>query len=176
MPPCHGGDRRFESGQARQVDIHSYLLYYSLMPSDKDPSHLRPSLPNTETTRRLARLIELMRGVEVEPSNRLLYIEPSAQTSEEPLIDETTQKMTAALRMATVSERWRGIHRCACGVHSDNCDYALPSGHETNSLAIHYLALHREEIPTEHLEIVDGFDYGLGEPTFDELRIVDSTK
>ena len=27
-PPCHGGDRRFESGRARQVDILSFVCYY----------------------------------------------------------------------------------------------------------------------------------------------------
>ena len=26
MPPCHGGDRRFESGRARQIEMKSLLL------------------------------------------------------------------------------------------------------------------------------------------------------
>jgi ribosomal-protein-serine acetyltransferase len=38
MPPCHGGDRRFESGRARQVDIVPLLWYYFFMSQHSEQS------------------------------------------------------------------------------------------------------------------------------------------
>jgi hypothetical protein len=147
-----------------------------LMTREKKPKHLRLTPLPQEARERLAKLTALIGEQTENNPQRLLYLEPSASTSEEPLIDELTEKMTSAFRQATEGERWRGYHTCACGVNSDNCDYILPSGHETNSLAIHYLALHREEVPLEQLEIVASFDYGLEEPAFAELNIPEPTK
>lgn len=101
----------------------------------------------------------------------LLYIEPVLPVSDEPIVDEVTRKITSAFRLGeSDGNRWRGFHTCPCGAHSDNTDYILPSGHQTNSLAIHYVALHRGEIPSEQLELIGGFDCEPTEPSEGELQ------
>ena len=100
----------------------------------------------------------------------ILYIEPLARTSAEPVIDELTRKMAAAFRVGVPGPGYRGVHVCACGVMSSNCDYTLPSGEETNSLCVHYLAFHRDEIPTPKLEKVRQLSSGEVKPTEDELK------
>ncbi len=99
----------------------------------------------------------------------ILYIEPSARTSRQPLIDDLTCKMTAAFRKGTKGSAWRGVHSCACGVHSSNCHYLLLNGEPTNSLCIHYLAYHRDEVPAAELDKVRQLDCGKEEPTAQEL-------
>ncbi len=120
----------------------------------------------------------------------LLYIEPKSLATAEPLIDMYTRKMTAALRrpvdMGALSVHsagsehedvlfhpgmvMRGFHCCKCGkASSGNCDYVLADGSITNSLAIHYLAYHRQEVPARALEIIAGFKSGEEEPTEDDL-------
>lgn len=101
----------------------------------------------------------------------LLYIEPMLRASEQPVIDELTGKITSAFRLAKDLDRmWRGFHTCSCGACSDNTDYRLASGHQTNSLAIHYVALHRDEVPPEQLEVISGFELEAIEPSPDELK------
>ncbi len=99
----------------------------------------------------------------------VLFIEPSAQISSEPVVDHLTRKMTAAFRLAEDVARFRGFHVCKCGVFSDNAEWRLPSGEETNSLAVHYLAYHRAEVPEEQLAKVEALTYGEAEPTEEEL-------
>ncbi len=124
------------------------------MTNERDPRQARPGF-------------EADRG----PRPRLLYIETDAARDENPVIDDITQKMVAAFRQAEgTGIHYRGFHMCSCGAHSTNTDYVLPSGHVTNSLAIHYLALHREEVPAEQIEIVEAFDYGIAEPNAEELN------
>lgn len=120
--------------------------------------------------------------------NSLLYIEPSARVSRHPLIDRYTRKMTAAFKQAREGPRYRslsitgtqdlqkpetvtpqkdierGWHTCACGAPSSNCDYFLPNGMQTNSLAVHYLAWHRDDVPQVELDKVNGLPYGEAEP------------
>ncbi len=109
-------------------------------------------------------------GGNKQPNSSLLYIETSPIISEEPLIDEVTQKMTAAFRLSEdTGMHYRGIHMCACGACSSNTDYILPNCHQTNSLAVHYLALHRSDAPEDQIEIVEGFDYGIAEPSIEEI-------
>jgi hypothetical protein len=104
-----------------------------------------------------------------EPSS-LLYIAPQGSISQSALIDELTCKMTAAFRQAKdTGIRYRGFHICVCGAQSSNTDYILPGGHMTNSLCIHYLAWHRDEVPDRDLEIVAGFDCGEEIPTHEEM-------
>lgn len=99
----------------------------------------------------------------------LLMIEPSSQTSQYPVIDQLTKKMVAAWRSRKISDfSFRGFHRCNCGVISDNKEHHT-DGRVTNSLAIHYLAYHREEVPKEELEKVAALVYGEQSPTEKEL-------
>jgi len=101
----------------------------------------------------------------------LLYIEPISWRSTEPVIDTFTLKMLCALHEAKSSGRTgvlgirdgifrsgvvtRGRHVCRCGELSSNVDYQLANGETTNSLAVHYLIWHREEVTLEQLERVD---------------------
>ena len=100
----------------------------------------------------------------------VLYLRPGPNTSAEPVIDDLTRKMTAAFRAAeSTGVRWRGFHVCRCGVNSDNTDYILPGGQQTNSLCIHYLAFHRDEVPPEELAEVAALEAGDAEPSAEEL-------
>jgi hypothetical protein len=54
-------------------------------------------------------------------NNGILYIEPSAKTSVQPVIDDITRKMTAAYRKSIEGTAYRGFHVCSCGVCRDNC-------------------------------------------------------
>ena len=100
----------------------------------------------------------------------VLYIEPGRYTSAEPVIDDLTRKMTAAYRAAESSGAcWRGFHVCRCGVNSSNTDYVLPGGQQTNSLCVHYLAFHRNEVPETELAKVAALEAGEAEPSAEEL-------
>jgi len=100
----------------------------------------------------------------------VLYVQPGPYTSAEPVLDELTRKMAAAYRAAESNGAcWRGFHVCACGVNSDNTDYILPGGQQTNSLCVHYLAFHRNEVPAEELAKVAALESGETEPTAEEL-------
>lgn len=99
----------------------------------------------------------------------VLFIEPSKNKSG-PILDELTMKMLSALEYAdqhrehgsvlpggqyTPGLSTMGVHTCICGATSDSCDYYLKDIHRaTNSLAAHYLAYHREEIPESELKII----------------------
>lgn len=98
----------------------------------------------------------------------LLYILPTTMSGP-PLIDDLTRKMAAALRQATIGTRWRGWHTCICGARSGSCDYVLPNGQQTNSLAVHYLAVHRADVPEADLVSVQAFTFGEVAPTDDEI-------
>lgn len=121
----------------------------------------------------------------------LLYIEPVKPRSEKPLIDIYTMKMTEALRRPTdigalcgfsqgsqyedvlfrSGLMTKGFHTCDCQHGwSSNQDYQLIDGSITNSLAIHYLAYHREEIPQAALDIIMRFPYKGEEPDLEELQ------
>ena len=100
----------------------------------------------------------------------LLYVTPVRRAAEEPLVDDLTRKMTAALRRAQPEGlAYRGTHRCACGAVSRNRDLRLLSGEQTNSLCVHYLAYHRHEIDPDQLARVSMLDEGEEEPTVEEL-------
>jgi len=101
----------------------------------------------------------------------LLYIVPSAKVSDEPTIDALTRKMTAAFRAADddTAFGFAGVHTCACGAQSDCTDVVLPNGTVTNTLCVHYLACHRDEVPASELEKVAQLDSGEAEPSPDEI-------
>jgi len=105
----------------------------------------------------------------------VLYIEPQQPPSDMPVIDGLTRKMAAALRQAEMGTQWLGFHGCTgcdktgCDIPSSSCDYVLPNGLETNSLCIHYLAYHRDEVPTSEKLKVMKLGCGEADPTDEEL-------
>ena len=63
---------------------------------------------------------------------------------------------------------WLGFHDCSCGVKSKAHNFLLPGGEIVNSLCVHYLAFHREEVPDWQIEKVLSMRWGV-EPTDKEL-------
>jgi len=101
----------------------------------------------------------------------MLYIVPKNSPSEEPIIDELTMKMVAALRKATLpNRRSLSFHTCVCGAMSDSTDFILPNGLCTNSLCVHYLAYHRGEVEAGELWAVEGLSDGSEYPSSHELH------
>lgn len=108
--------------------------------------------------------------MKVEGEQCLLFIEPSGYTSSTPVLDDLTMKMVSALEKSKQTKNFgiiypngyyragaftKGIHQCLCGVSSECHDFYLEDiQRATNSLAAHYLAYHREEIPQSELQIV----------------------
>lgn len=82
----------------------------------------------------------------------LLMIESAGQATV-PLIDDTTRCMAALLRQTRGGLIFRGFHICECGAWSGNQELwlHLPDGSkvEINSLAVHYLACHRQACTDE---------------------------
>lgn len=105
--------------------------------------------------------------------NGLLMIEPQGHVSAEPLVDELTRKMAAALNAARPSDvAYRGFHMCACGATSGNRNLFVTLNDAevmTNSLAVHYLAYHRQSVPQAELDKVAALEYGEAEPTTAQL-------
>jgi hypothetical protein len=67
-----------------------------------------------------------------------------------------------------------GFHSCRCRATSSCCDHFLPDGTMTNSLCIHYVAHHRDSVPSKQLQVIEAFDWGEAEPTDDDLLGPDS--
>ncbi len=101
----------------------------------------------------------------------ILFVEPPAQTSTEPLIDDLARIMAGALRKAEITPAPEGAcHTCACGARGDNNHYILPGGMPTNSLAVHYLAWHRRELSPVQILRVGALKSAPVEPTDEELQ------
>lgn len=112
----------------------------------------------------------------------LLYIEPQNQKSENPLVDSLARKMTAAYQHQkstgvlrsdgsyTEGVSTMGFQRCACQATSDPVDYKLDCGYVTNSLCVHYLAWHRDEIPELEIAKVNSLPDEELEPTTNLLK------
>jgi len=97
----------------------------------------------------------------------LLMIEPLNKGSENPVIDDLTCKMTYAIRKSNKILGFSGEHRCVCGALNDGFHY-LYGKMLTNSLAVHYMAFHRDEVPQAEIEKVKAIN-GRRYPTPNEL-------
>ena len=123
--------------------------------------------------------------IDLSPDH-LLFIEPTLPPSAEPVVDEYTRRMTGAMRSASPQAAYRGIHRCRCGETSTNSDYIVRiaqrvpgspwHGLLTNSLAVHYLAFHRDEVPPGELAKVLTLSAAPAEPAFSLMRVREQAK
>ena len=91
--------------------------------------------------------------------NGFLMIEPK-DLADRLMLDSITRKATALLRGATAdADRvFMGHHECICGACSDCLDWFVTiqgRKRRTNSLAIHYVAWHRDEIPPDQLRDIE---------------------
>lgn len=101
----------------------------------------------------------------------MCYLKPQKPPSAEPLIDEYTRKATAAFRASKPDAAfYLGFHVCTCEkAQSAACDFILPDGTLTNSLLIHYLAMHREEVDWRTLSTIGALDIAGADPTQEEI-------
>ncbi len=82
----------------------------------------------------------------------LLFIEPKNKPTTK-VNDELTKILEEEFENATeIGPYCKGFHFCICGKHSTNHDYKLPCGLIVNSLCVHYIRDHREEVPESELE------------------------
>ncbi len=105
-----------------------------------------------------------------DPASRdaFLMIEPNEYN--EPIVDSLTRKAAAMFNHHIRPEPGRhsfGVHTCSCGANSDSKEWTLTfegKKYRTNSLAVHYVACHRREVPERELRLIESFPYG-EEPT-----------
>lgn len=93
--------------------------------------------------------------------NGFLMIEPKKKC-DRAIIDDVTRKVTIILRAAKEKGHYKGHHTCVCGAESGSarlivrvCGNKL----ETNSLIVHYVACHRDEIPSSQMKLVEEASY-----------------
>lgn len=97
----------------------------------------------------------------------LLFIEPTKPASTDPILDNLTYKLLWAVRnfekTGHITDQGdflniitMGIHHCTgcCdkSISSHSYDLLLKNGFMTNTLAVHYIAFHRDEISTQELD------------------------
>lgn len=83
----------------------------------------------------------------------LLMIEPTRERSGKVVDDGLTELAETVFAKAKSNNvRYRGWHTCVCGETSDNNDWILPSGKTTNSLMVHYIRDHRDEVPQSEID------------------------
>ena len=80
----------------------------------------------------------------------LLMMEPTKLRSEHPVEDRASALALLAWERARIGPAYRGVHTCICGVTSDNVAWTV-DGLRTNSLLVHYVRWHREEVGPEDL-------------------------
>jgi rubrerythrin len=81
-----------------------------------------------------------------------LFIEPRKGAAKEPVRDELSANLREAMEHASIPNYSSfGYHECICGAKSEATDRILHTGQITNSLAVHYLEYHREEVPSGEL-------------------------
>ncbi len=108
-----------------------------------------------------------------------LMIEPTELPTKEakgnPVIDTYTRKAAWLVHHAKITDYYMGVHQCRCGATSDSADRWW-NGRNTNSLAVHYLALHREEVPEEELRKLQREIKEELEPSFKDIWGYDPPK
>lgn len=109
----------------------------------------------------------ILANMHIEDDEHLLMIEPTGTPTSEPLVDDLTRRMAGALTCAEKIRPTRGWHACTgrgCQANSDNVTHMV-EGYATNSLAVHYLAHHRDEVPHGELAKVAALNGPDAEPT-----------
>jgi len=88
----------------------------------------------------------------IKEDTHLMFIEPK-DPIEEPINDEVTKQTINLMEKCEPSEySYRGFHLCSCGERSGTRDLFTPKGRKTNSLLVHYVKYHRNEIPPNEVK------------------------
>lgn len=122
----------------------------------------------------------------IDKSHILLFIEPLNRRASSPILDDLTYKILYLRRNHTekgivvpdgkfVPDIYTmGVHHCTgCReeqVHSHSYDILLSSGHSTNTLAAHYVAYHRDEIPQSEIEKIKSIDVNVSSTDVPNIR------
>ena len=88
---------------------------------------------------------------------RVLFINPQNPPSASPVMDDLTKLLTTAWSRNKKSKYvFKGTHHCSCHVGSTNTDHFIGPNNDilTNSLCLHYLQFHRDEISQAELDKV----------------------
>ena len=82
----------------------------------------------------------------------LLMIEPT-KSATIPVQDVWTRRARGLVFEGKLKQgkSWRGSHSCICGAASQSYEVITPQGRITNSLLVHYIECHRDEVPEEEL-------------------------
>lgn len=94
------------------------------------------------------------------PTIPILYLDPKGEKAAEPLIDSLTRRMAMALLGSVAGTHWRGYHQTKDGALSGSCDLIWEAPwtlqrFETNSLAVHYLAYYRSDVPPTTIALLE---------------------
>jgi hypothetical protein len=85
----------------------------------------------------------------------LLFIEPQNSPFDTPISDELTEFFLPIFQKRIADNLYfKGVHYCKCGATSSNQNYTVTLGDKkyvTNSLAMHYLEYHRDEVPESEI-------------------------
>jgi len=100
----------------------------------------------------------------------VLFIQTTGPASTEPVVDDLTRIMAAALNDAEPIGGMFGKHFCSCGASSSDSSLRLATNQRTNALAVHYLAHHRGEVPPNELDKVRNLGSDQAEPTPAQLK------
>ena len=99
------------------------------------------------------------------------FVEPASAPTL-PVVDSLTRKATGLWRSCSTPGRaYRGVHACTghrCTAYSDNLEHFTPDGRPTHSLLVHYVACHRDAVPSDDLVYLAGLTAEV-EPTIQEL-------
>lgn len=109
--------------------------------------------------------------MKIETKNSLLYVHPTQEGSEEPKLDNLTKKILWATRNKLgkgvlfesgkfeLDMSTKGTHHCTgCNKkcpESKAYDILIPGEIITNTLAVHYVAFHRDELSESEIAKVE---------------------
>ena len=85
----------------------------------------------------------------------LLFMQPKNIPADEPVMDNITKILTRAwVRSQRSTYSYKGTHTCSCGAKSTSADHFIGEENSlrTNSLCLHYVQFHRDEIPLDELD------------------------
>lgn len=102
------------------------------------------------------------------PHKGFLMLDPKGPKSTEPIIDHMTRRVAAAIRHGLKTDQIITPRVCQCGAKSDDVRHYV-NGVIASTLAIHYMAYHRLEVPDDELEQVGHLREEV-EPTNSELE------
>lgn len=86
-----------------------------------------------------------------------LFIEPTNKKCNEINDYITEHAELIYSKKKNTPERFKGFHTCVCGEKSSSMNYSVRINGKTliiNSLMVHYLKYHREEVPEHQIDLI----------------------